>query len=110
MEPSSPQRGTDRTSPTGSSGAASLPSYYARLVRQSGYSIAKGLALPFVRREAVRSNAHELAYPIATFAPWRVDPEFGRIHAEVRRNTLVDIWRCYELWSLLSELREVPGG
>ena len=27
----------------------------------------------------------------------------------MRRNTLVDIWRCYELWSLLGEMRDVPG-
>jgi O-methyltransferase len=29
--------------------------YYARLARKGGFSIAKGIALPFVRREAVRS-------------------------------------------------------
>jgi O-methyltransferase len=83
--------------------------YYGRLARQASYSVAKGVALPFVRRVAVRSGAHELAFPIATYAPWRSDREFRRVYQAVRRNTLVDVWRCYELWSLLGELRAVPG-
>ena len=32
-----------------------------------------------------------------------------RVYQQVKPNTLVDIWRCYELWSLLGELREIPG-
>ena len=60
----------------------SYASYYGRLARQSGYSIAKGIALPFVRREAVRSGAHEMAYPISTYAPWQADAEF---RARLRR-------------------------
>jgi O-methyltransferase len=89
--------------------AASYLRYYGRLVRQSGYSFAKGLALPLVRREAVRSGAHAMAYPISTYAPWQVDEEFIRVYGAVRRNTFVDVWRCHELWSLVGELRDVPG-
>jgi O-methyltransferase len=89
--------------------AGSYFGYYGRLARQSGFSIAKGLALPFVRREAVRSGAHALAYPISTYAPWQVDDNFVRVHQAVRRNTFVDVWRCHELWSLVGELRDVLG-
>ncbi len=88
---------------------ASHAQYYARLVRQSAMSVAKGAALPFVRAEAVRSGAHEMAYPISTYAPWMADQQFQQIHEAVRRNTLVDIWRCHELWDLVAELRDVPG-
>jgi O-methyltransferase len=63
--------------------------YYGRLARHAGYSIAKGVALPFVRHEAIRSGAHELAYPITTYAPWRSDGEFQRVNQAIRRNTLV---------------------
>jgi O-methyltransferase len=87
----------------------SLIRYYGRLARQSTFSIAKGVALPFVRGEAVRSGAHEMAYPVSTYAPWRSDADFARVYDEVRKNTLVDVWRCHELWSLLGELRDVPG-
>jgi O-methyltransferase len=72
-------------------------------------SVAKGLALPIVRGEAVRSGAHAMAYPISTYAPWQSDLDFQRAYRQVRRHTLVDIWRCYELWSLVAELRDIPG-
>jgi O-methyltransferase len=57
----------------------------------------------------MRSGAHEMAFPLSTYAPWQADEEFRRAYEAVRRNTLVDVWRCYELWSLVSELRDVPG-
>jgi O-methyltransferase len=87
----------------------SYAGYYGRLARQAGYSIAKGVALPFFRHQAMRSGAHELAFPIATYAPWRSDQEFRAVYRAIRRNTFVDVWRCYELWSLLGELRDVAG-
>ena len=83
--------------------------YYGRLLRESGYSLAKGAALPLVRREAVRSGAHAMSFPISTYAPWQSDGAFQRVFRAVRSHTLVDVWRCYELWSLVGELREVPG-
>jgi O-methyltransferase len=88
---------------------ASYITYYGRLARQSAHSIAKGLALPLLRGEAMRSGAHAMAYPLSTYAPWQSDEEFRRVHGAIRRNTFVDVWRCYELWSLVGELREVPG-
>lgn len=83
--------------------------YYGNLVARSGMSVAKGVALPFVRGAAVRSGAHAMAYPISTYAPWQTDRDFQGVYRAVRRNTLVDVWRCYELWQLLGELREVSG-
>ena len=61
------------------------------------------------RSEAMRSGAHEMAFPLSTYAPWQADEEFRRAYEAVRQNTLVDVWRCYELWSLVGELRDVPG-
>jgi O-methyltransferase len=87
----------------------SLLRYYGRLAKQSSFSIAKGVALPFVRGEAVRSGAHEMAYPISTYAPWQSDQDFRRVYDQVRKNTLVDVWRLYELWSIVGELADVPG-
>lgn len=91
----------------------STPRFYARyyggLLRRSGMSVAKGLALPLVRGEAVRSGAHAMAYPISTYAPWQADADFQRVYQQVKSNTLVDVWRCYELWSLLAESAETPG-
>jgi O-methyltransferase len=84
-------------------------SYYGGLLQRSAMSVAKGLALPFVRGEAVRSGAHAMAYPISTYAPWQSDADFERVYQAIKHNTLVDVWRCYELWTVLGELREIPG-
>ncbi len=84
--------------------------YYGGLLHRCGRSLAKGLALPLVRGEAVRSGAHAMAYPISTYAPWQSDVAFQAAYGQVKANTLVDVWRCYELWSLLGELSEIPGG
>lgn len=83
--------------------------YYAQLGRDSARSVAKGLALPFVRRQAVRSGAHAMIYPELTYSPWLTDAPFQRVYRAVARNTLVDQPRCYELWSLLGELRAIEG-
>jgi O-methyltransferase len=83
--------------------------YYARLIQKAGFSVAKGLALPLVRPEAVRSGAHAMAYPISSYAPWQADEDFQRVFRAVKPNTLVDVWRCHELWSLLAELVEIAG-
>jgi O-methyltransferase len=83
--------------------------YYGGLLRRGGYSVAKGIALPLVRPHAVQSGAHAMAYPVSTYAPWQADADFQRVFRTVRRNTLVDVWRCHELWTILGELSEVPG-
>ncbi|WP_037409544.1 TylF/MycF/NovP-related O-methyltransferase [Candidatus Solirubrobacter pratensis] len=83
--------------------------YYGKLLRDGGFSIAKGAALPLVRREAVRSGAYAMAYPVSAYAPWEADEPFQQVYQAVRRHTLVDVWRCHELWELVGELREIPG-
>jgi O-methyltransferase len=86
-----------------------LGTYYGRLARQAGYSVAKGLALPLVRRQAVASGQHEMVYPVSTYSPWLTDRDFQTAYRAIRDHTLVDEWRCYDLWQLLGEVAEVPG-
>ncbi len=88
----------------------SLVTYYRRMAREAGYSVAKGVALPLVRREAVASGQHAMSYPISTYSPWLTDDEFQPVYQRVRSHTLVDVWRCYELWQLLGEVKSFPGG
>ena len=37
------------------------------------------------------------------------DAAFANVYGEVRQNTLVDVYRCYELWTLAGRLGHVPG-
>ena len=49
-------------------------------------------------------------YPYATYAPWNSDSEFLSAYKLVQRNTLVDIYRCWELWTLVGQAAKRNGG
>jgi O-methyltransferase len=53
---------------------------------------------------------HAVVRPLATYAPWRSDHEFQAAFDLVRSNTLVDFYRCYDLWQLVAEAGKLPGG
>ncbi len=47
--------------------------------------------------------------PKATYAPWTTDADFLRVNEVIREHTLVDRYRCYELWSLVPQAMKAPG-
>jgi O-methyltransferase len=53
--------------------------------------------------------ANELVIPGATYAPWKSDTAFGDVYSRIRSSTYVDVYRCYELWSLVQQVSDVPG-
>jgi O-methyltransferase len=52
---------------------------------------------------------HMRIIPNATYAPWLNDKTFMEIYSQVKRNTLVDVFRCYELWSLAKQACNIEG-
>ena len=52
---------------------------------------------------------HKQIIPYATYAPWEGDEEFKKIFSIIKDNTLVDIYRCYELWNLVHDLNSIEG-
>ena len=53
---------------------------------------------------------HAVVRPLATYAPWRSDGEFQSAYELIRSNTLVDFYRCYDLWQLVAEAGKLAGG
>jgi O-methyltransferase len=53
---------------------------------------------------------HSVVRPLATYAPWRSDREFQAAFELIRSNTLVDLYRCYDLWQLVAEAAKLPSG
>lgn len=45
----------------------------------------------------------------ATYSPWLLDREFQAVHRAIAANTLVDLYRCYELWHLVSQVKDLDG-
>jgi O-methyltransferase len=42
----------------------------------------------------------DVVQPSANYAPWRQDSDFNKIYSKIQGFTLVDLFRCYELWEL----------
>ncbi len=68
-----------------------------------GYDLVK-----FPRAASARS-AYAPVTPFATYSPWNVDPLFLETYAVIKGFTLVDIYRCYELWTLVEQSAKVAG-
>ncbi|MEO6801805.1 MAG: TylF/MycF/NovP-related O-methyltransferase [Granulicella sp.] len=54
-------------------------------------------------------TSHSIVIPQATYSPWIDDHEFSAAFERIRPNTLVDIYRAYELWSLVRETSHLDG-
>jgi len=53
--------------------------------------------------------SHEMIVPFSSYAPWQDDEEFKHVYQEIKSNTLVDIYRCYELWYLIRRNSKLEG-
>jgi O-methyltransferase len=52
---------------------------------------------------------YETLAPQATYAPWIEDERFQEVFAVTRDHSLVDLYRSYELWQLVEQVRALPG-
>lgn len=52
---------------------------------------------------------HSKVRPGATYSPWFNDQAFMKLYEQIKGNTLVDIYRCYDLWTLARQLHHVEG-
>ena len=48
--------------------------------------------------------------PFATYAPWIENAAFRATYDRVKQNTLVDEYRCFELWQLVEQSSKLPAG
>jgi O-methyltransferase len=52
---------------------------------------------------------HSIIRPNATYAPWLADHEFTKVYEAISEHTLVDLYRCYELWKFAGRLAYLEG-
>jgi O-methyltransferase len=62
-----------------------------------------------IRRVRAFDNCNRDIFPKATYSPWLQDETFLSTYNLISSNTLVDIYRLYELWKLLEEVKDIPG-
>ena len=56
-----------------------------------------------------KRNSYETVIPNASYAPWLADTAFKKIYKVVENYSLVDKYRCYELWQLVAEAKKLDG-
>lgn len=52
---------------------------------------------------------HQNIVSYATYSPWYDDLEFLKVYDECKKHTLVDIYRCYELWNYIKKNNHIKG-
>ncbi|WP_379157285.1 TylF/MycF/NovP-related O-methyltransferase [Paenibacillus sp. sgz5001063] len=52
---------------------------------------------------------YEEIKPQSNYAPWKTDVDFNTVYNTIRTHTLVDKYRCYELWSLVEQVSKLSG-
>lgn len=53
---------------------------------------------------------NEQVFPQATYSPWRSDEAFLSVFESIEGTTMVDIYRCYELWTLVDQVAKLDPG
>lgn len=60
--------------------------------------------------EGIRYRAgYEKIAPLSNYAPWTTDELFRKTYDEIHDHTMVDEYRCYQLWRLVEQAGERPG-
>lgn len=80
---------------------STLKKVIKKVLGSIGYGVYK---IPVISRQG-----YEQIMPNATYAPWQLDKEFLKIYDIIKYNTLVDKYRCYELWQLISQTSKLNG-
>ncbi len=71
-----------------------------KLFSKAGYQIINKSKINF----SVSNFQYELITTYANYAPWLQDAAFQNTYSRIKDNTLVDLYRCYELWELTGEI------
>ena len=81
-----------------------------RLVR-AGLGMLRGTLTFFARClfGEVDGQRYSVIIPEALFSPWRVDTGFQAAYARIADRTLVNVYRCYELWQLAGQIARRGG-
>ena len=74
--------------------------------RTLGYQIIK---VPRYAATGDKSE-YETVEPIATYSPWNADPIYQDTYNQISEHTLVDNYRCWELWSLVEQSAKLNAG
>jgi predicted O-methyltransferase YrrM len=53
---------------------------------------------------------HAKLHPLSTYSPWLADEAFIQTFNMIKTYTMVDLYRCYELWQLIDQVAKLETG
>lgn len=77
-----------------------------RMLNRLGYDIAQ---IPWSKHSS-GTREYEMVRPYATYSPWNKDRQFQEALALTEGFTLVDKYRCFELWKLVEQSAKLGSG
>jgi O-methyltransferase len=78
------------------------------VIKSAVKSALKSMGYRLVREPV--SSEYGGVVPLANYTPWNVDAQFLETYQAIRKNTLVDISRCWELWTLAGQTAKLAPG
>ena len=84
----------------------SIKSIVKSILRRFGLAI---YSIPSTKNQLQSGHQYSQSHPNATLAPWLSNAEFMNVFELAKHNTLVDIYRLHELWTLVEETAKVGG-
>jgi O-methyltransferase len=69
-----------------------------------------GFHVRYAPRILNKGPEYEVVIRGATYSPWNTDEAFKTAYLPVKDATLVDIYRCFELWRLVEQCAKFEGG
>ena len=69
-----------------------------------------GVHVRYMPRLLKKGPDYEVVLPNATYSPWNIDEAFLAAYSQIKDATLVDKYRCFELWKLVEQCAKLEGG
>jgi O-methyltransferase len=69
-----------------------------------------GVHVRYMPRLINKGPDYEVVLPNATYSPWNLDKAFIAAYSQIKDATLVDKYRCFELWRLVEQCAKLEGG
>jgi O-methyltransferase len=83
-----------------------------QLVKSTLKNLARnyGVHVRYMPRLVNKGPDYEVVLPSATYSPWNLDQGFKAAYLQVELATLVDKYRCFELWRLVEQSAKLETG
>jgi O-methyltransferase len=80
-----------------------------RVFQEFGYNLTRIASSPASAGAPDEQTDYSEVRPVASYSPWQTNEDFRRVYSLISPNTLVDKYRCYELWLLAKQMERLSG-